>query len=340
MDVDFGWIAVNDRGEEGFWVGLNDEPVKYIYWAAPYQPDNMGNQDCAGIKPSSDAYWDGMWDDGDCNRQMSYVCQKVHKQEMVEFTDAGGSDLAQGSSKTFHIQASPSDLSEVVLHCQSATGDALTINKIVLESEQGTYTGVVNAVFDDAVTCNTRRVSHLAHDKCYEYAHDRVFVASVSNNRYTEFRGTSYYEVTGPSKSHDAWLQECKNSGGDGLAFIGDFRKVGEVVEFLRGDLSLAEQRAGTEKRAVCGKMSMDLDALDKRIYECNDKDAETFGSIDPDGKTFGDYCLSIISTGLETKKVACSGGSALTGALCEKKLIKGMSRCCFEQVNVPLTKG
>jgi len=259
---------------------------------------------------------------------------------MHDLTGPGGYDFKRGNGYMFHISENPKDLSEVVLHCESPTGDALTVEKIVLETEQGTYTGVVNAVFDDAASCNTRRVGQLAHDQCYEYAHDREFVSRLSLmfSRHTEFRGTSYFELAGPSQSHDAWLQECKNLGGDNLAFIDNHLKSSAITDFLKGDLSVAQQRLGTQKRAICGQMSMDLDRWG-HVYKCNDKVSQTFGQIDPNGHNFGDWCLSIISTGLETKKVACPGDSSLTGAICEKKLIKGMSRCCFVQRNVPLTK-
>jgi len=90
---------------------------------------------------------------------------------MHEF--ASGSNLQKGSVHTFHVDIpGDSDFSNVYLSCSSPSQDALYVQKIVVHGDNGDYEGDVNAVYDDANSCNTKKIPNLPHcgangaDKC------------------------------------------------------------------------------------------------------------------------------------------------------------------------------
>jgi len=71
----------------------------------------------------------------------------------------------------------------VELKCESASKDALHVNKVLIETEKAYYSGEVNNVFDDVDSCNTWglhdlvRCAGMPHNKC---CHQEVVVLMVS----------------------------------------------------------------------------------------------------------------------------------------------------------------
>ncbi|MFM7200126.1 MAG: CotH kinase family protein, partial [Myxococcota bacterium] len=62
------WFGLTDVEEEGSWRWLEGEPTSYQLWA-PGQPDNAGEEDCAGT------FSDGSWNDYPCWYPLGAVCE-------------------------------------------------------------------------------------------------------------------------------------------------------------------------------------------------------------------------------------------------------------------------
>jgi len=88
----------------------------------------------------------------------------------AEFTQSGGSVFNKGQTMLFRVFGLDS-LSKsgyilkagLDLKCESASKDALHVNKVLIETEKAYYSGEVNNVFDDVDTCNTHGLNGLAH---------------------------------------------------------------------------------------------------------------------------------------------------------------------------------
>lgn len=85
--IERGIIPVPDGTTTGFWFGINDidqenhfvytsnedQPLNWTNWALEYlEPDNLDNEDCGEIGRFSNAEWNDL----DCERELTYVCQK------------------------------------------------------------------------------------------------------------------------------------------------------------------------------------------------------------------------------------------------------------------------
>ena len=75
--LDTTCIGYTDAATEGTWVWTDGKAGGYEHWSSKYggQPDNYeGDQNCVNINLS---FWQGYWDDIECNKVFNYVCQKV-----------------------------------------------------------------------------------------------------------------------------------------------------------------------------------------------------------------------------------------------------------------------
>ena len=63
------WIGASDVAVEGSFVWVTGEALSFTAWASG-QPDNGGEEDCATIARG------GSWDDHECTRKHSFVCER------------------------------------------------------------------------------------------------------------------------------------------------------------------------------------------------------------------------------------------------------------------------
>eukprot|EP00929_Paragymnodinium_shiwhaense_P114705 TRINITY_DN83185_c0_g1_i1.p1 TRINITY_DN83185_c0_g1~~TRINITY_DN83185_c0_g1_i1.p1 ORF type:complete len:324 (+),score=31.98 TRINITY_DN83185_c0_g1_i1:81-1052(+) len=72
------WIGLNDHKNEGRWSWLSGTELKYTNWG-PGEPNNWGGrEDCAEMCRNFqvDGQW-GKWNDGHCDRPLSYCCDDL-----------------------------------------------------------------------------------------------------------------------------------------------------------------------------------------------------------------------------------------------------------------------
>ncbi len=62
------WLSANDISTEGQWKLSDNSPLSYTNWNSG-EPNDEGNEDCAGIKT------DGTWNDIECDSTKAVVCE-------------------------------------------------------------------------------------------------------------------------------------------------------------------------------------------------------------------------------------------------------------------------
>ena len=75
--VDY-WIGLSDSYNEGTWKWIDGtELTGYENWRSD-QPNNAGNQDCAGIRRGThfNKYYDAEWHDNSCQKTKGFICEK------------------------------------------------------------------------------------------------------------------------------------------------------------------------------------------------------------------------------------------------------------------------
>ena len=68
------WIGIHDIANEGIFVyDSNSQAISYQNWNSG-EPNDAGGEDCTEINVAN-----GKWNDSPCNKQMSFVCEKLGK---------------------------------------------------------------------------------------------------------------------------------------------------------------------------------------------------------------------------------------------------------------------
>jgi len=70
--LDLLWIGGNDIEKEGTWKWNDCTPWEDTIWI-PGEPNNMGDEDCLGIRGGG---WNWKWNDWKCSLEQEFVCSK------------------------------------------------------------------------------------------------------------------------------------------------------------------------------------------------------------------------------------------------------------------------
>ncbi|XP_044023025.1 CD209 antigen-like [Siniperca chuatsi] len=66
------WIGLRDMEEEGTWKWLDGTRLTEGYWNDG-EPNNQGNEDCAGLYPRSNPF--KAWNDAPCSHALKWICE-------------------------------------------------------------------------------------------------------------------------------------------------------------------------------------------------------------------------------------------------------------------------
>ena len=79
-NMNSSWIGYTDEEVEGKWVWVGDEGSSYENWRMDeltHEPNGGRIQNCAHFWFGN--HWDGRWDDWQCTRLSSFVCEKENR---------------------------------------------------------------------------------------------------------------------------------------------------------------------------------------------------------------------------------------------------------------------